>query len=120
MEEIVFLHRVFDVGLKEERVHLRVDVLNSDLETIESASFRDLDFLHETHTQVLIDNAIGSGEKGENVGNEVTLVVAERFPVLLVAAKVDFLSCKEGKRGEEWVKNRKEWDELMSARRLDK
>ena len=70
-----------------------MDVFNGDLETIECAGFGDLDFLHETDTEVFVDDAVGSGEEGEDVGDEVAFVVVKGFPVLGVGTKVDFFRC---------------------------
>jgi hypothetical protein len=95
VEEEVFLDGVFDVSLQEERVHFSVDILDSDLESIESAGFRDLNFLHETYTEVFVDDAIGSSEKGEDVGNEVAFIVVEGFPVDEITTKIDFFGCNK-------------------------
>ena len=99
MQQLVLLLGVPDVSLQQEGVHLGVDVLDSDLEAVEGASLGDLDLAHEANTQVFIDNAVGCCEKGEDVGDEVALVVVEGLPVLVVAAKIDFFGCREGRRG---------------------
>lgn len=36
-----------DVGVDQEAVHLRVDVLHGDLKTVEATCLRHLHFLHE-------------------------------------------------------------------------
>lgn len=58
-------------------VSLRMNVLHSNLESIEAASFRDLNFLHEARGQVLIDNAITSSEESKYTRNEVLLICIE-------------------------------------------
>ena len=80
-----------------------MDVLDGDLEAVESASFGDLHFLHEADAQVFVDDAVRGGKEGEDVGDEVAFVVVERFPVLDIAAKINFFSCTEGnsEEGEE-------------------
>jgi hypothetical protein len=56
-----------------------------DLETIEASSFRGLDFTAEALDEVFVDNAIRGGEKGENVRDEVALIVVELvLPVVKV------------------------------------
>jgi hypothetical protein len=74
VEQAVLLDRVLDVGLEQEAVHLGVDVLNGDLEAIEGARLGDLDLLHEAAGEVLQNDAVGGGEEGEHVGDEVALV----------------------------------------------
>jgi len=37
VEQAVLLHGVLDVGLQQQGVHLRVDVLDGDLEAVECA-----------------------------------------------------------------------------------
>jgi hypothetical protein len=74
VEQAVLLDRILDVGLEQEAVHLGVDVLNGDLEAIEGACLGDLDLLHEASAEVLQNDAVGCGEEGEHVGDEVALV----------------------------------------------
>ena len=60
---------------------------------------RELDLAHEAHAEVLEDDAVGRREEGEDVGDEVLLVIGEVLPVLHVVAKVDLLGCDfTGKR----------------------
>jgi len=57
------------------------------------AYLRDLDLCHEALPQVLQDDAVRGGEKGQYVADEVPLVVVQRLPVRCVAAEVDLLGC---------------------------
>jgi len=75
MEETGLLFGVFYVGFEEETVHLGVNVLDGDLEAVEGAGLGDLDLLHETAGKVFEDDAIGGGEEGKDVGDEMTLAV---------------------------------------------
>lgn len=62
-----------------------MNVLHHDLETIEAASFGDLDFTTEAFYQVLIDNAVRSREEGKDVGDEVSLIIIQAVvPVMEV------------------------------------
>ncbi len=47
------------------------------MEAIEAASLRSLNFITETLDEVLVDDTIGRSEEGENVANEVALVVVQ-------------------------------------------
>ena len=71
----------------------RVNVFNGDLETVECASFRNLNFLHETHAKVFEHDAIRGGEEGEDVGNKVLLILGQAFPMLHVVGQIDFFRC---------------------------
>jgi hypothetical protein len=53
----------------------------------------DLDLGHEAHSQVLVDDAVRGGEEGEDVADEVPLIVVQCLPVLHIVAKVDLLGC---------------------------
>lgn len=73
-----------------------MDVLHHDLETIEAASLRDLDFTAEAFHQVLIDNAVGRGEEGKDVGDEVALIIGQAVvPVVEVLGQIDLFRSPE-------------------------
>ncbi len=57
-KEVLFLHRVFDVRINEERVGLAVDILNGNLEAVEAPGFRRCDFRGEIAAEVLVDDTI--------------------------------------------------------------
>lgn len=57
----------------------------------------ELHLAHEAHAEVLEDDAVGGGEEGENVRDEVLLIVGEVLPVLHVVGQVDLLGCRDGK-----------------------
>ena len=90
-EEVVLLVGVLDVGFEEEAVHLGVDVLDGDLEAVEGPGLGELDLLCEAPGEVLEDDAIGGGEEGEDVGDEVALAVGEGVPVAEVLGEVHLL-----------------------------
>lgn len=52
-----------------------------------------LHLLHEARAQVLQHNAVGGGEEGEHVEDEVLLVAGELLPVAEVIAKIHLLRC---------------------------
>jgi hypothetical protein len=77
-----------------------VDVLHHDLEAVEAASLGDLDLAGEALDKVLVDDAIGGGEEGEDVGDEEALVVVEALvPVVKVLGEIDLLSGPERSLG---------------------
>ena len=58
IEEMGTLGRLLDVRVDEQRVSLGVDVLHHDLEAVEAASLRNLDFAAEPLDKVLVDDAV--------------------------------------------------------------
>ena len=100
VEQVCALLGLADVGVDEERVCLGVDVLHHDLEAVEAAGLGDLYLAGEALDEVLVDNAIGGGEKGENLRDEEALVVVEAsVPVVKVLGEIDLLCCPEGSLG---------------------
>lgn len=91
--------RVSDVGLQEEAVHLGVDVLDRDLESVEGSGFGDLDFLHEPDGEILEDDSVGGGEEGQDVSEEVLLVGGQGFELTNVLREIDFLGGPERRFG---------------------
>ena len=75
VEEVLSLLGLADVCVDEERICLGVDVLHHDLKAVEASSLRYLYFAGESLDQVLVDDAIGGCEEGEDVGDEEALVV---------------------------------------------
>ena len=73
-EEIVATSGILDVGVDKERVRFGVDVFHHNLEAVEATRLSSLYLVGETLDEVLVDNAVGCGEEGENVRDEVLLV----------------------------------------------
>jgi hypothetical protein len=96
-EQAVLLDVVADVGLEQQRIHLRVDVLDGDLEAVEGPRLGDLHVGHEAGSEVLEHDAVGGSEEGEHVGDEVPLVGGQRLvPVPGVGREVNLLRRPEG------------------------
>ena len=72
-----------------------MNILHHHLEAVETASLRSLDFGHEALSEVFENNTVGGGEEGENMLDEVLLVLIELFPILDVLGEVNFLSGPE-------------------------
>ena len=71
--------------------------VHHDLEPVEATGFSSLDLIAETLKQVLINDAIGRGEKGENVRDEMTFIVVELVgPVMQILGEIHLLCCPEG------------------------
>ncbi|GMF56941.1 unnamed protein product [Phytophthora fragariaefolia] len=68
---------VVDVRANEQRVHLRVHVLDGDLETVEAASLRHQHFVADVHGQVLVHDAVARCEEGQQVLDEEAFVVRQ-------------------------------------------
>jgi hypothetical protein len=66
------------------------------LEAVEAASLGDLDLGGEAAGEVLEDDAIGGGKEGEDVLDEVLLVVSQLLPVRHVLREVHLLHGPEG------------------------
>ena len=81
VEESFLLSRVPDVRIDEKTVHLAVDVLDGDLEAVETTSFRDLHFLHEPFHEIFVDDSVRCGEESQDVGDEVLLFWFQVLPV---------------------------------------
>mmetsp|Transcript_77001 Transcript_77001/g.168314 ORF Transcript_77001/g.168314 Transcript_77001/m.168314 type:complete len:229 (+) Transcript_77001:764-1450(+) len=96
VENHVLFRRVFDVLFDEQRVSLRVDVFHCDLEAIKGTGFGDLNLGGEVSSKVFVNDAIRGSEKGQDVLDEVTLLVGKIFPVLVVLCQIDLLCCPEG------------------------
>ena len=75
VEEIGTLFLLFYVGVDKQGVHLRMDVLHHDLETVETSCLWYLDFTAEALDEVLVYDPVRCGKEGEDVGDEVFLVV---------------------------------------------
>lgn len=56
--------------------------------------------LHEPHGQVLQDDAVRGRKEGEDVLDEVALVLVEALPVLYVRRQIHLLRCKRAGAGE--------------------
>ena len=100
IEEVGTLLLLLDVGVDQQRVGLRVNVLHHDLEAVEATGLRDLHLAREALNKVLVDDAIGGGEEGKDVGDEVALVVVEAgVPIVHVLGQIDLFGSPEGRFG---------------------
>lgn len=100
VEEVCALLGLADVGVDQEGVSLRVDVLHHDLEPVEASRLGDLHLSAEALDEVLVDDTVRSGEESENVGDEEALVVIEALvPVVKILGEIDLLSGPERSLG---------------------
>ncbi|RUS30956.1 hypothetical protein BC938DRAFT_478709 [Jimgerdemannia flammicorona] len=92
------IEQVFPLRGFLDRVHLRVDILNHDLESIEASRLGNLNVVAKAFNEVLVDNTIRRGKEGEDVRNKVTLVFRQLVvPIFLVVGEVDFFGGPEGR-----------------------
>lgn len=74
-----------------------MDILDHDLETVEAAGLRNLDLVREALQQILVHNAIGGSKEGQDVRDEVALIVRQLvLPIVHVLGEINFLSGPEG------------------------
>lgn len=100
IKEVSTLFGLLDIGVDEQGVGLGVDVLHHDLEAVEATGLGDLDLSTETLNKVLVDNTVGGGEEGQDVGDEVTLIVVQAIvPVMKILGEINLLSGPEGSFG---------------------
>mmetsp|Transcript_6944 Transcript_6944/g.16721 ORF Transcript_6944/g.16721 Transcript_6944/m.16721 type:complete len:243 (-) Transcript_6944:176-904(-) len=90
VQETHLLAVVLDIGVDQQGVGLGVDVLDGDLESVETSSLRRLKLSHEILGQILVDDSVGGGKEGKDVADEVALVVGELRPIGHVRAEIDF------------------------------
>ena len=95
VEKVGLLFGVLDVGVNEETVSLRVNVLHGELEAIEAAGLGNLDLGEEALGKVLKNDTVTGGKEGEHILDEVLLVVVQTLPVLGVLGKVNLLGGPE-------------------------
>ena len=69
------LCRILDVCVNQKQVGFAVDVLNCNLETIETLGFGYRYLSSKVFAEILVNNSIGGGKECENMRNEVSFVV---------------------------------------------
>lgn len=69
----------------------RVDILDGDLESIKCTRLCDLDLFHEENGEIFEDDAIGCGEEGKNMTDEVAFVGGKILPVWKIGREINFL-----------------------------
>lgn len=100
IEEVAALAVLLDIGVDEQGVGLGVDVLHHDLEAVEASSLGDLDLAAEALDQVLVDNAIRGGKEGQDVRDEVLLVIVQAVvPVVQILGQINLFGGPEGGLG---------------------
>jgi len=96
VKQVCALPGLADVCVDEKRVCLGVDVLHHNLEAVEASCLWYLNLAREALDKVLVDNAVGGGEEGEDVGDEEALVVVQALvPVVEVLGKINLLGSPE-------------------------
>lgn len=96
IEKVGALLGFLDVGVDEQRVCFGMDILHHDLKAVEATGLRNLNLRTEALNKVLVHDTIRSGEEGQDMGNEVPLVIVHSVPVVEIFGQVDFLCSPEG------------------------
>ena len=72
-----------------------MDILNSNLETIEPSCLRNGNFSSGVTSQVFVhDTVVGCG-KGQDMRNEVTFVLGEPTMIFEAGCEINFFCCPE-------------------------
>lgn len=66
-----------------------MNVLHGNLEPVKGANLWNLNLGHKMHHQVFVHDSIAGGKKGEDVRNEVALVVAQLVPMGQIATQIN-------------------------------
>ena len=91
MQNIMFLLRVRDIGINEQRIRLGVNGLRLVLDRIEVLGLGPLNLSCEAHRQILHHNAVRARKEAEDVFNKVALIVAQLLPVRDILAEIHLL-----------------------------
>lgn len=76
-----------------------MNILDGNLKSIEEAGLEALDFGGKVTREVFVDNSIGGSEECEDVGDEMTFIIGEAFPILEIGGKVNLLGGPEASLG---------------------
>ena len=90
-KEPLLLRRLFDVGLNQQGIHFRMNVLHGNLKAVKSPRLTQLHFRHETHRQVFHDNAVRCGKKRNHHLDEMLLFMCQAGPMLQIFGQVHLL-----------------------------
>ena len=71
----IFFQGVLDVCVNQEQLGFALDVLNCDLEAMETSGFGYCYLSSKVFAEVFVDNSIGSGKECKNVRDEVLVIV---------------------------------------------
>lgn len=64
-------------------------IFDSDLKSVEAASFWRLNFGHEVESNIFVDDTIAGGKEGEYVQQEVSFIVGHLIPMVDIIAKIE-------------------------------
>ena len=89
LEQVVSLHTVLNVRVQQQAVRLRRECSQWRAGSVKRPRLGHLHLLKESQTEVLEDDAVARGEEGEDVGDEVLLVLTEHLPVPVIHAEIN-------------------------------
>ena len=73
-----------------------MNILDGNLKSVEETGLGALDLCGKVTREVFVDNTIGGGEEGKDVGDEVTFIAGKAFPIFEVGGKVNFFGGPKG------------------------
>src|SRR4030095_3395976 len=96
IKEVILFFSIFNIGVDQKAVRLRMDILHHDLKPIEKLCFCILHFADEMFSQVFIHYPITSGEECKYVLDEVALIFIELIiPIEKILLEIYFFSGPE-------------------------
>jgi len=72
-----------------------MDILNSNLETIEPSCLRNGNLSSGVTSQVFVHDTVGGCGKGQDMRNEVTFVLGEPTMIFEAGCEINFFCCPE-------------------------
>mmetsp|Transcript_14920 Transcript_14920/g.37590 ORF Transcript_14920/g.37590 Transcript_14920/m.37590 type:complete len:291 (+) Transcript_14920:634-1506(+) len=96
VQEAQLFLRVLNVRVNQQTVSFGVDVFDGNLKAIKASGLGRLELRHEILGQILVDDSVGSRKKGENVANEMALVIGQLDPVGIVRAEINLFGGPKG------------------------
>ena len=97
MQQLQLFLGVLHVRIDQQAVRFGMDILDGDLESIETPCLGTLDFGHKVLCQIFIDDTIRRGEEREYVLDEMTFIVIEFRPIGHITTQIDFFCRPKGR-----------------------
>ena len=99
VEQTRLFRRVVNVRVEQQRITLAVNIFHGDLKAVEALDLDNVNFIHEPHSQVFIDNAVAGRKKGQGIFNEFLVAGRQLQPLVFVFRQVDFFHGPKTRHG---------------------
>ncbi len=90
---------VVNVRVEQQRITLAVNVFHGDLKAVKTFDLDNVNFIHETHGQIFIDNAVAGRKKGQGILDEFLVARRQLQPLLFVFGQIDFFHRPKTRHG---------------------